>query len=122
MKHAIRLLGPAFLVSVLAVGCATTISRGPMPGGTAITITQSFSFDPERLSVDRGMTVTWTNLDTREHTTTHTVTSGTPGDPSGTFDQRIEGGKTFTFTFADAGTFEYFCSIHQSMRGTVVVK
>jgi plastocyanin len=122
MRLPIRLLGPALLSSVLAVGCATTISRGPVPGGPAITITMSFSFDPQQLSVDRGMTVTWRNTDTREHTTTHTVTSGTPGNPSGKFDQRIEGGKTFAFTFADAGTFEYFCSIHQSMRGTVLVR
>jgi plastocyanin len=50
------------------------------------------------------------------------VTSGVPGTPSGKFDQRVEGGKTFSFTFADAGTYDYFCNIHNSMRGTVTVK
>jgi plastocyanin len=42
----------------------------------------------------------------------------------GKFDQRVEPGKTFTFTFTftDAGTYEFFCNIHTSMRGTVTVR
>lgn len=119
MRLAIRLLGSALLLSVLAVGCASTPAASPAPAeGSGITITKSFSFDPQQLSVNRGTSVTWTNTDT----TTHTVTSGTPGNQTGKFDQRVEGGKTFTFTFADAGTYEVFCNIHQSMLGMVLVK
>jgi len=33
----------------------------------------------------------------------------------------VEAGKTFKFTFTDTGTYELFCNIHNSMRGTVTV-
>ena len=79
---------------------------------------KGFAFNPNQPSVTKGTTITWTNDDSA----THTVTSGVPGTPSGKFDQRVEAGKTFTFTFTDTGTYEFFCSIHNSMRGTVTVK
>jgi len=50
------------------------------------------------------------------------VTSGVPGTPSGKFDQRVEPGKTFSVTFSESGTYEFFCNIHNSMRGTITVK
>jgi len=34
----------------------------------------------------------------------------------------LEAGKTFTVKFDEAGSFDYFCSIHTSMHGAVVVK
>jgi plastocyanin len=120
MRLAIRLLGPALLLSVLAVGCASTPTGAPATGAVstgAISI-KGFAFSPAQLSVNKGATVTWTN----EDGTTHTVTSGVPGSLSGKFDQRVEANGKFTFTFADAGTFEFFCSIHNTMRGTVLVK
>ncbi len=79
---------------------------------------KGFAFNPNQHSVAKGATITWTNDDG----TTHTVTSGVPGTPSGKFDQRLEPGKTFTFTFTDTGAYEFFCNIHNSMRGTVTVK
>ena len=119
MHLAIRASGLALLVSILAVGCGSTQSDSSAPAGASgITITRAFTFDPTQLSVDRGTAVTWTNTDM----ITHTVTSGAPGSPTGKFDKQVEAGGTFTFTFADAGTYEFFCNIHRSMNGTVVVK
>jgi plastocyanin len=120
MRLAIRLLGLALVLSVVAVGCASTPSAAPATGavgGGAVSI-RGFAFTPAQTSLAKGATLTWTNDDGA----THTVTSGVPGTPSGKFDQRVEGGKTFSFTFADAGTYDFFCSIHNSMRGTVTVK
>jgi plastocyanin len=122
MRRAIRILGPALLLSVVAVGCASTPAASPAPApaaasASAISI-KGFAFNPAQLSVTKGATVTWTNDDG----TTHTVTGGVPGTPSGKFDQRVEAGKTFAFTLTDAGTYEFFCSIHNSMRGTITVK
>jgi plastocyanin len=57
----------------------------------------------------------------------HTVTSGVDGtDPSAglLFDQPIDAGDlTFSYTFATAGTFPYFCANHWSlgMKGVVIV-
>ena len=120
MRLALRLIGPALLLSVVAVACASTPTNAPATGAVssgAISAV-SFAFSPAQLSVNRGATVTWTNGDS----TAHTVTSGAPGAPSGKFDQQIDGGQTFKFTFADAGTYEFFCKIHTTMKGTVLVK
>jgi predicted secreted protein with PEFG-CTERM motif len=67
-----------------------------------------------------GGTVTWENVDNAAHT----VTSGSPADgPDGVFDSSLimAGGATFSHTFDDAGTYDYFCMVHPWMAGTVNV-
>jgi len=78
---------------------------------------QGFKFPPN-LEVAKGTKVTWTNKDS----TAHTVTSGTRPNKDGKFDGQVAAGGTFSFTFADAGVYQYFCSIHSSMNATITVK
>jgi len=119
MRLAIRMLGPALLLSVLAVGCAPAASPAPAAAAAATQISiKGFAFNPNQPSITKGATIAWTNDDG----TTHTVTSGVPGTPSGKFNQSLDAGKTFSFTFTETGTYEFFCNIHNSMRGTVTVK
>jgi plastocyanin len=122
MRVAIRVFGLGLLATIALVGCAgasSAPSATPQPSPTSVAISiKGFAFNPNQPSVTKGTTITWTNDDSA----THTVTSGVPGTPSGKFDQRVEAGKTFTFTFTDTGTYEFFCNIHNSMRGTVTVK
>jgi plastocyanin len=74
----------------------------------------NFSFTPATLSISVGTTVTWTNTDS----VTHTVTAD-----QGTFDSsNLSPGTTFSFTFSQAGSYPYHCSIHPSMMGTILVK
>ena len=81
-------------------------------------IVRTFMFDPSPLHVETGTTVTWTDRDRIDHT----ITSGTPKDPSGTFDGSLpHEGATFTFRFDEPGTYPYFCRIHNVMRGEIVV-
>ncbi len=76
----------------------------------------NFSFGPQTLTVAPGTTVTWINHDEEPHTV---VNAGNPRQfKSGALDTDDK----FTFTFDKAGTYEYFCSIHPHMTGTVVVK
>lgn len=98
----------------------------------AITV-EHVAFSPASVEVDAGTTVTWTN---RDDEVVHTVTSGLPGDkgvpgldngtpaqPDGAFDGEIDGaGATFSFTFDEAGEYAYFCRVHQSMTGEIVVR
>ena len=63
----------------------------------------------------RGTTVTWIN---HNHDVPHTVVSKDQKFRSKTLDTDDQ----FTFTFADAGTFAYFCSVHPIMVGKVVVE
>jgi plastocyanin len=79
----------------------------------------NIAFSPESLTVTVGTTVTWTNQDVVRHT----VTSGDPGDPDGTFDEPLGAeGDTATVTFDEPGTFVYHCDLHRNMTGEVVVE
>src|SRR5258708_18144509 len=95
-------------------------AAAPVAAAAGDVTVQGFKFAPQSLEVKVGTTVTWTNKDS----TVHTVTSGTPSAKDGKFDGEVQpGGGTFTFTFAQAGTFAFFCQRHPtSMSGTVVVK
>ncbi len=79
----------------------------------AATLTNGLSFSPPSFTVKVGSTVTWINRDA----TTHTVTSTT-----GVFDSGYRGsGDTFKFTFTQPGTYQYYCTLHTNMKGTIVV-
>jgi plastocyanin len=78
-------------------------------------------YDPSPIRIKSGTSVTWTNNDS----TLHTVTSGLPeqGAVGTLFDSNvITPGKTFTHAFNNAGTFDYSCTLHPTMRGQVIVK
>jgi plastocyanin len=78
----------------------------------AATLTNGLSFTPPTFTVKAGSTVTWINRDS----TTHTVTSTT-----GLFDSgNLGSGDTFKFTFSQPGTYQYYCTIHPNMKGTIV--
>tara|TARA_Y100001949_G_scaffold125958_1_gene107602 strand:+ start:49 stop:1122 length:1074 start_codon:yes stop_codon:yes gene_type:complete len=76
-------------------------------------------FVPFAVNVGIGETVIWKNTDT----TTHTVTTGTPGDgPDGLFDTGLmETVLAYSHTFSEAGTYDYYCLIHPWMQGKVIV-
>ena len=77
------------------------------------------SFVLKDLTVPVGTKVTWVNRDIVVHTTT----SGTPGDISEVWDSgSSDANGSFSFTFNEAGTFDYFCQIHPTiMTATVIV-
>jgi aldose sugar dehydrogenase len=86
-----------------------------------IGINKDKSFDPNPIEINAGDSVTWTNDDDD----IHTVTSGCSEGPTigRDFDSgTLASGESFTHKFDNPGTFEYFCSFHESMTGKVVVK
>ncbi len=73
----------------------------------------NFTFAPQAITVKAGTTVTWTNDDDIPHTVTST----------GHFRSRaLDTGDKFTFTFTTPGTYEYFCSLHPHMQGSIIVQ
>lgn len=95
----------------------SAVTAAPAPvAGNAVTV-EGFAFRPEALQAPVGTTVRWTNNDS----TGHTTTSGAPGTPDGKWNGSLSSGADFSFTFAQAGTFAYFCSIHPDMKGTIAV-
>lgn len=89
----------------------------PEDGGERVLV-QGFRFQPAELTVAVGTTVTWSNEDDIRHT----ATSGTPEAADGGFAVVLDGkGTQASVPFREAGTYTYFCEVHNSMRGTVVV-
>jgi amicyanin len=81
-------------------------------GGSAVAITD-FKFNPATLTVPVGTTVTWTNQDEEPHTVA--AKDGSFHSPG------MDTHGTYSYKFDAAGSFDYICSIHPFMTGTVVV-
>ena len=77
-------------------------------------VIQNFSFVPPTTTINVGDGITWRNMDPL----VHTATSDTGAFNTGQIDAS---GGTKTVAFAVAGTFAYHCSIHLTMKGTIVV-
>jgi LysM repeat protein len=97
---------------------ATTTPSASTTVGVSL---KNTAFNPSTITIHVGTTVVWTNNETNG--VQHTVTSGSPGAPTGTFDSgTLNPGQTFQFTFNSTGTFPYYCRIHgEAMTGTVIV-
>jgi plastocyanin len=85
-----------------------------MANATAVEIVD-FSYVPDPVEIPVGATVTWTNNDTVPHTATaqdrEVLQSGT-----------LDPGASYSQTFSEPGTFDYFCEFHANMKGTIVVQ
>lgn len=74
---------------------------------------KGFKFEPERLEVNGGDTVIWTNEDIVPHTATSTKH----------FDsKRLDKGKSWSYMAKKTGSFPYICTYHPTMKGELVVK
>jgi plastocyanin len=120
-----RLLAITVLVALVAVvglvGCSSptppaTSTSTPPPaasGGTATTVTiKNFMFEPASVTIKVGDSVTFKNEDSVAHTVNGANFQS--GD--------IAPGASYSQTFDKAGTYQYACSIHPQMTGTVVVQ
>ena len=74
---------------------------------------EGFKFAPASLSLPAGAAVTWTNHDEEPHMVVSA--DQTFKSPALDTDQQ------FSHRFENRGTFQYFCSIHPTMRGEIVV-
>lgn len=74
---------------------------------------ENLKFQPATLSVKQGDTVVWKNADLFPHTATA---------PGGFDSKEIAANGTWKFTAKKKGTFQYICTLHPTMKGTLVVK
>ena len=110
----------------LYIGCTTVYAQGST---TNISIVPNAStlgdkaFSPSPANIKVGTTVIWTNNDS----TLHTVVSGDPATGSKKLFSPNEEttflakGKTVMHTFDKPGTFDYYCTLHPTMLGKVIV-
>ncbi len=96
---------------------STTGGNAPAPSGDAVRSAEveieDFSYRPDPVTIEEGGKVIWKNRDSVPHTATAA---------DGSFDTgTIEEDKIKSETFKQPGTYEYVCSIHPRMHGTVEV-
>lgn len=115
--HRLSILLSLVVVGLLLVaGCSkpaksSSSSTGASGASSATVTIRQFAFDPADLTVKPGTEVTFKNDDS----VAHTVTGA--GLDSGS----IAPGASWSTKFDTAGTFDYGCSIHPNMRGSVKV-
>ena len=109
----------AITPSAFADHATATVTNAPGSSVPGCEETAEGCFVPSMVTIDVGGEVTWENNDTAAHT----ITSGTPtGGPDGHFDSSlVMAGSTFSHTFDEAGSFDYFCMVHPWMQGMVMV-
>ena len=106
---------------VLSFGFSKTSHAKPAPSEQNSSREQyqvkidNFSFGPATLTVPAGSTVTWINQDDMPH---NIVSSGGKTLKSPVLDTD----QTFSYTFATAGTYPYYCGLHPKMTGKVIVQ
>jgi len=102
----------ACALCAVALGAAPAAAGGPVPAGPSSAIHDRI-YAPAAITVAAGQTITWHN----ETLGPHTVTSTTELFNSG----RLEGGTSYSLKFANPGTFDYYCTVHPTMKGVVTV-
>jgi len=76
---------------------------------------RDFMFNPPTITVKSGQTITWINRDEEPHTI---VSVGKKFQKSSALDTDQQ----FSITAGAPGIYEYFCSVHPKMTGTIVVE
>jgi plastocyanin len=103
------------VLAALGATAAPAAEQKPTANAKAAQVTiDNFTFKPGTITVPVGTTITWTNRDDMPHTVVaedHSFRSGA-----------LDTDESFSHTFAEPGTFVYYCSIHTKMVGKVIVE
>jgi plastocyanin len=117
--HRIRLTHILIILGVIALGLAGRSALAAPVAQQVVTVEmQDFQFAPKTITIAAGTTVNWPNPGAAPHTTT---------SDTGLWDSGQKApGESFSFTFSQAGTFPYYCTLHGTaggvgMAGTIIV-
>ena len=120
------LLAVLSVVAITSSGNLSVFAQSPdvqvsiVPGGSTL---GEKAWSPNPVEVKVGQKIIWTNNDSVQHT----VTSGSPGSPDSgqVFDsgltKLLNKGETFEWTATTAGEIPYYCQLHPTQVGSVVV-
>jgi plastocyanin len=110
------------IVVMIITYLTTQLGLSQSPATISISIIHSSTtsvYDPSAASVMIGTNVTWTNRDSIEHTVTSIVPSS---GAIAVFDSGIlQPNQNYTYSFGTSGIFYYYCTLHPTMRGQVIV-
>lgn len=99
------------LASLAGTAVPGAVARPAGPGTVAIA---EFLFGPEKITVRRGQTITWTNMDDSPHQVTvqGATVLRTPV---------VLKGQSTSLLFEHAGSYTYICGLHPAMKGQIEV-
>jgi plastocyanin len=103
----------AMLLGPIAGAMLAAAAIAAQDATNVITI-DNFTFGPPDLTVAVGTTVKWVNHDDIPHSVVN--------KDKAFRSKALDTDDSYSFTFASAGTFEYFCGLHPHMVGKVIVK
>lgn len=93
------------------------VTSGPVvqaTGDTVRVVMQGLAYQTPRIEISPGTTVVWVNRDAVAHTSS---------SDDGRWDSGlIEGGRSWSRTFGESGTFAYHCTPHPFMKGVIIVR
>jgi plastocyanin len=119
-KTGFVLLGIVALTFVLAACGSSTPSTSSggqaaqqVASGNVDVQMKNITFVPSQLTIKVGTKVTWTNSEDIAHNVV-------AADGSWSSDS-LNNGQTFSKVFDKTGTFQYVCSFHPGMNGTIIV-
>jgi plastocyanin len=104
----------AMLIGPIVGAMLAAASVAAQDATNVITI-DNFTFTPPELTVAVGTTVKWVNHDDIPHSVVNK-------DKVFRSNAALDTDDSFSYTFASAGTFDYFCGLHPHMVGKVIVK
>jgi plastocyanin len=104
---------PVAAISMLLLGACFTMPAAAAPTSHTVVI-EGMKFAPETLTVKAGDTVIWVNKDYFPHTATAQ-------------DRRFDSGDVATngkwqYVVKKPGALPYVCTLHPTMKGTLIVK
>ena len=105
----------ALVVAILLgpiVGAMLAFGAVAAQDATNVVTIDNFTFTPPELTVAVGTTVKWVNHDDIPHLVVNKAFRS----------KALDTDDSFSYTFASAGTFDYFCALHPQMVGKVIVK
>ena len=108
-------IAPTATTAPTATATSATQTTPTTASGTMISI-QNYDYSPNTLTISVGTTVTWKNLDNVPHTVADM------NNPRSFGSKLLTNGTTYSYTFTQAGTFQYFCTMHPFMTGTIIVQ
>ena len=103
-----RPAGLALLVAALGAFASGCGGEDSPPDAIEV---RDFDFEPVRFEARAGERVTWRNTGEQIHNV----------KGRGFFSRAMDAGESYSFTFERAGSYEYVCTLHPQMRGTIVV-
>ena len=100
------------LTGLVILAAALVFFTGMASADTVQVSIKDYKFQPDQVTLKKGDTVTWTNMDA----VPHDVKFKDAESPD------MKKGETYSKTFNGTGTFDYICEIHPGMKGKVTVQ